>query len=56
MASIIARSRGSRPRRAQRLAAARPLTLGQASRVPGVRRADAALLMVALLRRGGSSA
>jgi tRNA uridine 5-carboxymethylaminomethyl modification enzyme len=36
---------------AQRLAAARPLTLGQASRVPGVRSADAALLMVAIARR-----
>jgi tRNA uridine 5-carboxymethylaminomethyl modification enzyme len=34
----------------QRLATVRPLTLGQASRVPGVRSADAALLMVALAR------
>jgi tRNA uridine 5-carboxymethylaminomethyl modification enzyme len=40
----------------QRLEAARPLTLGQASRAPGVRRADAALLMVALMRRTDSSA
>jgi tRNA uridine 5-carboxymethylaminomethyl modification enzyme len=36
---------------AQRLSAARPLTLGQAARVQGVRNADAALLMVALLRK-----
>ena len=35
---------------AQRLSLARPLTLGQAARVPGVRSADAALLMVALAR------
>jgi tRNA uridine 5-carboxymethylaminomethyl modification enzyme len=35
----------------QRLTAARPLTLGQASRVPGVRSSDAALLMVALMKR-----
>jgi tRNA uridine 5-carboxymethylaminomethyl modification enzyme len=34
----------------EKLEAQRPLTLGQASRVPGVRRADAALLMVRLLR------
>jgi tRNA uridine 5-carboxymethylaminomethyl modification enzyme len=42
---------------AQRLSDARPLTLGQAARVPGVRSADAALLMVALSRnpdRGSS--
>jgi tRNA uridine 5-carboxymethylaminomethyl modification enzyme len=39
---------------AQRLVAARPLTLGQAARVHGVRRADAALLMVALTRRGAA--
>ncbi len=32
----------------EKLAAARPLTLGQASRVPGVRPADAALLMIRL--------
>ena len=37
----------------QRLAAARPLTLGQASRVPGVRRSDAALLLVTLIRGAG---
>ena len=35
---------------AQKLGAARPLTLGQAARVPGVRSADAALLMVSLSR------
>jgi len=35
----------------QKLMAARPLTLGQAARVPGVRSADAALLMVALMRK-----
>lgn len=35
----------------QKLEAVRPLTLGQASRVPGVRNADAALLLVALSRR-----
>jgi len=35
----------------QRLSAALPLTLGQASRLSGVRKADAALLMVALLRK-----
>jgi len=34
----------------EKLSALRPLTLGQASRVPGLRKADAALLMVALLR------
>ena len=38
---------------AQRLSSSRPLTLGQAARLPGVRCADAALLMVALARRGG---
>ncbi len=38
---------------AQRLSSTRPLTLGQAARLPGVRSADAALLMVALTRRGG---
>lgn len=36
----------------QKLGAARPLTLGQAARVPGVRSADAALLLVALSRHG----
>ncbi len=36
---------------AQRLASARPLTLGQAARVHGVRSADAALLMVTILRK-----
>ena len=36
---------------AQRLSMARPLTLGQAARVPGVRSADAALLLVALERK-----
>ena len=35
----------------QRLSATRPLTLGQAARVSGVRSADAALLMVALSRK-----
>jgi tRNA uridine 5-carboxymethylaminomethyl modification enzyme len=35
---------------AQRLSAAKPLTLGQASRIPGVRSSDAALLLVALSR------
>lgn len=34
----------------EKLEAVRPLTLGQASRVPGVRRSDAALLYVALVR------
>jgi tRNA uridine 5-carboxymethylaminomethyl modification enzyme len=38
---------------AQRLRAARPLTLGQASRLAGVRSSDAALLLVAIARRGG---
>ncbi len=36
---------------AQRLSLASPLTLGQAARVPGVRSADAALLLVALERK-----
>jgi tRNA uridine 5-carboxymethylaminomethyl modification enzyme len=36
----------------QRLETARPLTLGQAARVPGVRSSDAALLLVALTRAG----
>jgi tRNA uridine 5-carboxymethylaminomethyl modification enzyme len=36
---------------AQRLRAARPLTLGQASRIWGVRNSDAALLLVALSRK-----
>jgi tRNA uridine 5-carboxymethylaminomethyl modification enzyme len=44
--------RGLSAEAAQRLAAARPLTLGQAARLHGVRSADAALLMVALTRRG----
>ena len=35
----------------QRLTAVRPLTLGQAARIPGVRNSDAALLLVALSRR-----
>jgi len=35
----------------EKLGAVRPLTLGQASRVPGVRKSDAALLYVALSRR-----
>jgi tRNA uridine 5-carboxymethylaminomethyl modification enzyme len=34
----------------EKLEAQRPATLGQASRIPGVRRADSALLMVRLLR------
>jgi tRNA uridine 5-carboxymethylaminomethyl modification enzyme len=37
---------------AQRLSASRPLTLGQASRMPGVRSSDAALLLVSLTRAG----
>ena len=37
---------------AQKLSSTRPLTLGQAARIPGVRRSDAALLMIALSRRG----
>jgi tRNA uridine 5-carboxymethylaminomethyl modification enzyme len=36
----------------QRLTSVRPLTLGQAARVPGVRNSDAALLLVALSRKG----
>lgn len=39
---------------AQRLSSARPFTLGQAARLPGVRSADAALLMVALSRLDGA--
>jgi len=35
----------------EKLAGVNPLTLGQASRVPGVRKSDAALLYVALVRR-----
>jgi tRNA uridine 5-carboxymethylaminomethyl modification enzyme len=35
----------------QRLTSVRPLTLGQAARVPGVRSSDAALLLVAISRR-----
>jgi len=35
----------------EKLEAAKPLTLGQASRVPGVRKSDAALLYVVLVRR-----
>ena len=38
----------------QKLSSTRPLTLGQASRIPGVRRSDAALLMIALSRRGNA--
>ncbi|MDP3179667.1 MAG: FAD-dependent oxidoreductase, partial [Spirochaetaceae bacterium] len=34
----------------ERLSALRPLTLGQASRAPGIRSADAALLMIAIVR------
>lgn len=34
----------------EKLAAVRPLTLGQASRIPGVRKSDAALLYVVLVR------
>jgi tRNA uridine 5-carboxymethylaminomethyl modification enzyme len=34
----------------EKLEAQRPASLGQAARIPGVRRADAALLMVRLLR------
>ncbi|MBN1835322.1 MAG: tRNA uridine-5-carboxymethylaminomethyl(34) synthesis enzyme MnmG [Spirochaetales bacterium] len=37
-----------------KLQAIRPLSLGQASRVPGVRSADVAVLMVHLRRRGGA--
>ena len=37
----------------QRLRSVRPLTLGQASRVWGVRNSDAALLLVALMRKDG---
>lgn len=36
----------------EKLRAARPLTLGQLSRLPGVRQADAALVMIRLARRG----
>ena len=41
----------------EKLEVAKPLTLGQASRVPGVRKSDAALLYVVLVRRppGGSA-
>jgi tRNA uridine 5-carboxymethylaminomethyl modification enzyme len=39
----------------QRLSAARPLTLGQAARVPGVRSSDAALLLVAIARMSAKS-
>jgi tRNA uridine 5-carboxymethylaminomethyl modification enzyme len=35
----------------EKLEGVRPLTLGQASRVPGVRKSDAALLYVVLARR-----
>ncbi len=37
----------------EKLEAARPLTLGQAARIPGIRPSDAALLMVRLARGGG---
>jgi len=46
--------RGLSSEAAQRLSSARPLTLGQAARLSGVRSADAALLMVALSRRDGA--
>jgi len=36
----------------EKLTAQRPLTLGQASRIPGVRKSDVALLYIALARRG----
>jgi tRNA uridine 5-carboxymethylaminomethyl modification enzyme len=41
----------------QRLGEARPLTLGQASRLPGVRNSDAALLLIKLTEesRGGGN-
>ena len=35
----------------EKLSATRPLTLGQASRVPGVRRSDSALLYIVLARK-----
>ncbi len=38
----------------EKLAATRPLTLGQASRVPGVRRSDTALLYIVLARKASS--
>jgi len=38
----------------EKLSARRPLSLGQASRTPGVRKSDAALLYIALTRRSGS--
>jgi tRNA uridine 5-carboxymethylaminomethyl modification enzyme len=38
----------------EKLAAVRPLSLGQASRVPGVRKSDSALLYVVLARRARS--
>jgi tRNA uridine 5-carboxymethylaminomethyl modification enzyme len=37
----------------EKLTAQRPLTLGQASRIPGVRKSDVALLYIALAKRGG---
>jgi tRNA uridine 5-carboxymethylaminomethyl modification enzyme len=43
--------RGLSTEAATRLSEARPLTLGQASRVRGVRSSDAALLLIALTRR-----
>jgi len=38
----------------EKLAKARPLTLGQLARIPGVRKSDAALVLIALSRREGA--
>jgi len=43
--------RGLSKEAVEKLSAVRPLTLGQASRVPGVRKSDVALLYIALQRR-----
>jgi tRNA uridine 5-carboxymethylaminomethyl modification enzyme len=40
----------------EKLSAQRPLTLGQASRIPGVRKSDVALLYIALSRHGAGDA
>jgi len=40
----------------EKLTAQRPLTLGEASRTPGVRKSDVALLYIALARRDAGEA
>jgi NAD/FAD-utilizing enzyme apparently involved in cell division len=46
-----ARVKGLSKEALEKLLVQRPLSLGQASRIPGVRKSDAALLYIALLKR-----